>query len=216
MEQYEISKLREEYTKSVLNEGDLHPDPRAQFERWLADALNGQVMEPNAMTLSTLSEQGRISSRIVLLKGLDHRGFIFYTNYLSKKGRELSINPQASLLFFWPELQRQVRVEGKVKKVSEQESDLYFHSRPKGSKLGAWASEQSSEVRARTDLDDQLLRISQQYENLEEVPRPAHWGGFVLEPDLIEFWQGRENRMHDRLVYYGKKSGEWTVKRLSP
>lgn len=211
----DIAGIREEYKMGRLDEADLAADPITQFQSWFDEALGKHVMEPNAMTLATVSSTGKPSLRIVLLKHIDQRGLGFYTNYESRKGVELSENPRAALLFFWPELQRQVRVEGVVEKTTAQQSDAYFQSRPKGSKLGAVASPQSSEIVDRAELDRRLATLEDTYKNTDSVPRPAHWGGYLLIPERFEFWQGGGNRLHDRLVYK-KVDNHWNVVRLAP
>ncbi|MBL7925010.1 MAG: pyridoxamine 5'-phosphate oxidase [Bacteroidia bacterium] len=204
---------RIQYDKGILAENHLLEDPLKQFEVWMHEAIAAGVAEPNAMDLSTVSE-GRPSSRIVLLKGVDARGFVFYTNYDSRKGREMADSPFISLNFFWTLQARQVRVEGRVEKVSPEESDAYFASRPRESQIGAWASAQSTVLKNRAVLEENITQLEKQYEG-KEVPRPAHWGGYVLVADRIEFWQGRPNRLHDRFLYEDSPSG-WMVFRLSP
>jgi pyridoxamine 5'-phosphate oxidase len=209
-----VARLREEYTRAGLKESDAYPDPIEQFRRWFDEALAADLHEPNAMTLATTSD-GRPSARVVLLKGFDERGFVFYTSYEGRKSRELEINPYAALVFYWGELERQVRIEGRVSRVSEEESDAYFAGRPRGSQLGAWASEQSRPVRDRGVLEERLRELEAEYEG-REVPRPPFWGGYRVEPETIEFWQGRENRLHDRLIYRRSESGGWKRERLQP
>jgi pyridoxamine 5'-phosphate oxidase len=208
------ARLRKEYTRAGLAESDANPDPIAQFRRWFDDALAAGLREPNAMTLATATPDGRPSARVVLLKGFDERGFVFYTNYEGRKGEELEENPYCALVFYWAELERQVRVEGRVSRVPKRESDEYFGSRPRGSRLGAWASEQSRPVGGREVLEERLRVLEAEYE-AREVPRPPFWGGFRVEPEVIEFWQGRENRLHDRLVYR-RSGGGWGRERLQP
>jgi pyridoxamine 5'-phosphate oxidase len=205
--------MRQEYLRAGLEEKDLHGDPFEQFGRWFGEALAADLHEPNAMTLATASPDGSPSARIVLLKGFDERGFVFYTNYGGRKAAELEANPRCALLFYWGELQRQVRVEGSAVRVSESESDAYFASRPLGSRLGAWASEQSREVEGRGILEERLRELKERYG--EDVPRPPFWGGYRVEPDSLEFWQGRENRLHDRLVY-AREGRRWKILRLQP
>jgi pyridoxamine 5'-phosphate oxidase len=198
-----------------LNEADVDPDPIRQFRRWFEHALAAQVPEPNAMTLATAGPDGRPSARVVLLKGCDEAGFTFFTNYESHKGRELTANPWASLVFFWVELARQVRVEGTAERVLPAESDAYFRSRPLGSQLGAWASHQSEVLAGRAVLEQRLAQLVQQYAG-QEVPRPPYWGGFRVQPVEIEFWQGRPNRLHDRLLYRRAVPEGYCIERLSP
>lgn len=191
-------------------------DPIPQFERWLEEALRAEVPEPNAMTLSTATANGIPSARIVLLKGLDKGGFLFYTNYQSQKGRELSENPYAALTFLWHELQRQVRVEGRVERLSPEASTEYFQSRPKSSQIGAWVSPQSQPIESREVLEKREQELWEKYEDAEQLPRPDHWGGFRVLPQRIEFWQGRPSRLHDRIFFERDTSGEWRKSRLAP
>lgn len=208
-----IADIRQTYQKFELLEASVDKDPFRQFDLWLQQALASHVIEPTAMTLATASEQGRPAARIVLLKGVDERGFVFYTNYLSRKGTELSANPWAGLLFFWPQLERQVRIEGLVERVSEEESDAYFASRPLGSRIGAWASPQSQPM----DHESLAQRAHDLARQLGPDPsRPPHWGGYRLLPEAIEFWQGRPSRLHDRLVYTRHQDDTWTISRLAP
>jgi pyridoxamine 5'-phosphate oxidase len=209
-----VARLRNEYTRAGLKESDADPDPIAQFRRWFDEALAADLHEPNAMTLATATPDGRPSARVVLLKGFDERGFVFYTNYEGRKGGELGANPRCALAFYWGELERQVRVDGRASRVPEEESDEYFRSRPRGSQLGAWASEQSRPVKGREELEERLRGLEAEYEG-REVPRPPFWGGYLVEPEVIEFWQGRENRLHDRLVYR-RSGGSWRRERLQP
>ena len=209
-----ISRLRKEYTRAGLDESDAALDPIEQFRGWFDDALAANLHEPNAMTIATATPEGHPSARIVLIKGFDERGFVFYTNYGGRKARELEENPHCALVFYWGELERQVRVEGRVSRVSEGESDAYFASRPRGSQLGAWASEQSRSVENRSALERRLRELEREYEG-REIPRPPFWGGYRVEPEIVEFWQGRENRLHDRLLYCRSAEG-WRVERLQP
>ena len=208
------SSLRREYTRAGLREADASPDPIEQFREWFDQALGADLYEPNAMTLATATPDGRPSARIVLLKGFDDLGFVFYTNYESRKGREMEDNPRAALVFHWNELERQVRVEGIVSRVSADESDAYYASRPRGSRLGAWASEQSRVSDGRETLERRLEELEAEYGE-GEVPRPPYWGGYRVEPEAVEFWQGRENRLHDRLLYRRERGG-WRIERLQP
>lgn len=210
-----IADLRREYTRQGLLKQDVDSDPFRQFHRWFEQALAAELPEPNAMTIASATPDGRPSARMVLLKNLDDQGFVFYTNYESHKGQELLANPWASLVFWWAELERQVRVEGRVEQVSAAESDAYFHSRPRSSQLGAWASNQSRIVGDRADLEQRLAELEAQYGEDQPIPRPPHWGGFRVVPEVIEFWQGRPNRLHDRIVYR-HKAGAWTLARLAP
>ena len=209
-----VADLRKEYTRAGLSESDVDPDPVEQFRRWFDEALEADLHEPNAMTVATAAPDGRPSARVVLLKGFDERGFVFYTNYEGRKGRELEENPRAALLFYWGELERQVRIEGTVSRTSEGESDAYYASRPRGSRLGAWASEQSRAVEGREVLEGRARDLEVEYEG-REVPRPAFWGGYRVEPEVVEFWQGRESRLHDR-ISYRRGDGGWEIERLQP
>lgn len=209
-----INSLRHDFTKQVLDEKDVKADPVFQFEKWFKEAVDAKVNEPNAMSISTVSADGKPSSRIVLLRNFDKDGFVFYTNYTSRKGEEIDANPHVALLFFWPELERQVRIEGLLKKHSSEESTRYFNSRPRESKLGAWTSEQSKVIESRDVLDKAYSDNEKKYPG-DEVPRPPFWGGYVLEPDYFEFWQGRASRLHDRIAYV-KARTDWKKGRLSP
>lgn len=210
----ELPDLRQDYHRAALDEREIAPDPIAQFVIWFEEAVSSGLPEPNAMTLATATADGRPSARIVLLKGIDERGFVFYSNYQSRKGRELAANPFAALAFHYPALERQVRVEGRVALVSGEESDAYYLSRPIGSRLGAWASHQSEVVADRATLDRRLAEL-ERAALVKPPPRPEHWGGYRVIPDSIEFWQGRPNRMHDRLRYQ-RSEGRWIVQRLEP
>ncbi len=208
-----LADLRKNYSRGSLDIADVDPNPFRQFDAWFKQAIDAQLPEPNTMTLATVDERGRPSARIVLIKGVDERGFVFFTNYESRKGRELAQNPHASLLFYWIELERQVRIEGTVVKTSDAESDAYFASRPVGSRIGAWASEQSKVIESRALLEAREREFSAQYG--ENPPRPPHWGGYRLIPEAIEFWQGRPSRLHDRMLYT-RVGTDWTISRLSP
>jgi len=214
MDRTDVASLRQNYTRDGLTESAADPDPLHFFHRWFDEALAAGVTEPNAMTLATVDDDGQPAARIVLLKGLDERGFVFYTNYESRKGREMAAQPRAALVFWWEALERQVRIEGTVEKVTPEESDAYFASRPRGSRLGAWVSDQSQPIADRSVLEEKLDEVEQRYDD-EPVPRPPHWGGYRVVPTLIEFWQGRPNRLHDRLEY--TRAGEgWARQRLAP
>ncbi|ACB64965.1 pyridoxamine 5'-phosphate oxidase [Burkholderia ambifaria] len=211
-----LADLRINYSRASLDEADVAPDPFAQFDRWFKEALAAKLPEPNTMTLATVGENGRPSARIVLIKGVDERGFVFFTNYESRKGRDLAAHPYAALLFYWIELERQVRIEGRIEKTSTDESDRYFASRPLGSRIGAWASEQSAVIDSRATLEAREKAVAERYG--ENPPRPPQWGGYRVVPDAIEFWQGRPSRLHDRLLYTRDAAAApgWTISRLSP
>ena len=209
-----IADLRREYSRRALDERDVDADPLLQFRRWFDEALAAEIVDANAMTLATSSPDGRPAARIVLLKDADDAGFVFFTNYDSAKASDLGVNPRACLLFFWVELERQVRITGSVERVSRDESDSYFRSRPFESRIGAWASRQSAEIESRDVLEAQVQSLTARYAD-GEVPLPPNWGGYRVRPEEIEFWQGRQNRLHDRLRYRRTADG-WTVARLSP
>jgi pyridoxamine 5'-phosphate oxidase len=198
-----------------LQETDLHPDPFQQFRAWLDAAVASQPINPDAMTLATATRDGRPSARMVLLKGIDERGFVFFTNYESRKAAELEANPHAALCFYWPALERQVRIEGRVERTTAAESDAYFQSRPWGSRLGALASPQSQVIPSRDVLEQRMKELLRQYPD-HDIPRPVHWGGYRLIPTLFEFWQGQPNRLHDRLCYERRADGGWDIRRLAP
>jgi pyridoxamine 5'-phosphate oxidase len=210
-----IENLREDYRAATLSEKDVSKNPVKQFEKWFKQALDSKMHEPNAMTLATATTDGRPSARIVLLKDFNDNGFIFYTNYLSRKGKELGKNPLASLLFFWPEMERQVRIEGTVEKLSRETSERYFLTRPKGSQIGAVVSPQSQEIDSREQLEKKWAELETAYED-KDVPKPAHWGGYIVKPRLIEFWQGRSSRLHDRIAYKLAGKNDWKIVRLAP
>ncbi|MBA3705641.1 MAG: pyridoxamine 5'-phosphate oxidase [Bacteroidetes bacterium] len=209
-----INALRHDFAKETLDEKDVNPHPILQFEKWFKEAVDAKVNEPNAMTIATATKEGKPSARIVLLRNFDENGFIFYTNYTSRKGVEILENPNAALLFFWPELERQVRIEGILQKQTPEESAVYFQSRPRTSKLGAWTSEQSKVIASRKVLDEEYKKLSEKYPD-EKVPCPPYWGGYVLKPVSIEFWQGRPSRLHDRILYT-LKNNNWKIERLAP
>jgi len=215
MKKTSIAHIRREYLNEDLVEKKAPKNPLILFQKWFKEALKAEVMDVNALALATVSKSGIPSNRIVLLKGLDHRGFVFFTNYQSQKGREISQKAVASLLFFWPQLIRQVRIDGKVQKISAKESDAYFKTRPQGSQLGAWASEQSEVVPSRDFLEKSMKALEVKYKD-QVIPRPPHWGGFLVIPQSIEFWQGRPNRLHDRLRYVRQSKGSWHRERLAP
>lgn len=210
-----VAALRQEYAGMGLDESDADADAIAQFTRWFEQALAANVPEPNAMTVATATRAGVPSARIVLLKGFDARGFAFYTNYESRKGNELAENPVAALVFHWVELHRQVRITGAVEKVSQEESNAYFQSRPRGSRLGAWTSQQSSVILSRAPLEARLAALTAQF-GAGDIPLPPFWGGYRVIPDTIEFWQGRPSRLHDRLRYARQPDDTWRIERLSP
>jgi pyridoxamine 5'-phosphate oxidase len=211
----DLTGLRSEYAAHGLRRADLHPDPLHQFGAWFAAALGADIREVNAMTLATATPDGKPSARVVLLKGFDEQGFAFFTNYDSEKGRELEANPFAALVFYWTQLERQVRIAGAVERTSREDSAAYFHSRPVGSQLGAWASKQSEVIDARQVLDARLMEVTERYEN-GDVPLPPHWGGYRVKPESFEFWQGRPNRLHDRFRYSRQANGTWLIDRLAP
>ena len=210
-----LSKLRMEYSKATLDVSTVSTNPTEQFERWFHEALDAKVPEPNAMTLSTVNEDNRPSSRIVLLKGIEHNKFIFYTNYQSSKGKALDKNSACALNFFWPELERQIRIEGIADRMDEARSVLYFQSRPRGSQIGAWTSPQSTIIQDRKILEERIAQIEKRFEGMSVLPKPKQWGGFEVTPLLIEFWQGRASRLHDRIQYH-KNGEQWSVHRLAP
>ncbi|MEX0773795.1 MAG: pyridoxamine 5'-phosphate oxidase [Balneolales bacterium] len=211
----QIAQLRRDYKADGLLEKDLKEHPIDQFDLWFDQALHSDLLDPNAMTLSTADKKGNPSARVVLLKGYDHNGFTFYTNYTSRKSRDMEENPKASIVFFWSELERQVRIEGSVEKSPRDISEEYFHSRPFESQIGAWASHQSSVLKSRDELEKTHEIIASKFKG-KKVPLPDFWGGYLLRPQRIEFWKGRPNRLHDRMVYRKVEEDKWTVERLAP
>ena len=214
MKDGEIAAMRQDYTIGELLESSASPEPWELFSSWFEIARNAKILEPNAMILSTVTQDGQPTSRVVLLKDFDQSGLVFFTNYLSQKGEQLAHNPRASILFWWESLQRQIRIEGEVVKIDEEESDTYFQSRPYGSRLGAWVSEQSQKIVDRTVLEKRQIEFEKKFAE-GNVPRPDHWGGYRLTPNKFEFWQGRSNRLHDRLLYQMQQDA-WTRARLAP
>lgn len=210
-----LANIRKDYRKATLDVSSVVADPFAQFEKWFREALQAEVLEPSAMNLATVDQEGRPSARMVLLKGIENNHFIFYTNYQSKKGKELEINPVCALTFFWPELERQVRISGIASRVNADQSDIYFKSRPLESQIGAWASPQSVLVENRTILEQRFEQIRKKFEGMPTLPRPHQWGGFQVEPFELEFWQGGPGRMHDRIQFV-KVDGAWKIYRLAP
>jgi pyridoxamine 5'-phosphate oxidase len=211
----DLQHIRTEYTKFGLDESTADKNPIAQFQKWFMEAQEAGVPEPNAMSVATVSPDGRPSVRILLLKGIENDAFVFYTNYQSKKGGHLVQNPACALTFFWPELERQVRIEGIAGRVPDNQSTTYFQSRPRGSQLGAWASPQSAPIKNRALLEERLADIEKRFKDTDSIPKPQQWGGYAVKPYMIEFWQGRPNRLHDRIEYL-KVDNSWVVNRLAP
>lgn len=210
----DIASIRKEYSKASLDESTVSQNPLLQFDAWFKEAITAQVPEPNAMNLATAND-GRPSSRIVLLKGVENGKFVFYTNYQSDKGRELDENPACALTFFWPELERQIRIEGVASRIDAKRSEEYFQSRPRGSQISAWASPQSSVIDKRMLLEERAKQLEEKFKGQEKLPRPHQWGGYEIDPLLIEFWQGRPNRLHDRILFTKVDNG-WKINRLAP
>ncbi len=211
-----IADIRKDYKLRSLDESDVAGNPIDQFTRWWDEAIKSNIDEVNAMTLATATKTGMPSARIVLLKGYDANGFVFFTNYESQKGKELAENPQAALVFFWKELERQVRIDGIIEKVAAIESDAYFQSRPAGSRIGAWASPQSKQISGREVIENNYRVFEEKFPDPEAIPRPLHWGGYIVKPHTIEFWQGRSSRMHDRIQYKIEAGNQWAIQRLAP
>lgn len=212
-----IADIRRDYMLKSFDESHAAANPFDQFKEWWEEATSAEIDEVNAMTLATVDSNGKPSARIVLLKGYTHDGFVFFTNYESAKGHELAANPNAAILFFWKELERQIRIEGTVEKISEADSDAYFHSRPAGSRIGAWVSPQSKVIPGRNFLEENYKRLMLQYPDENQVPRPPHWGGYIVKPESFEFWQGRSSRLHDRLRFTkNNESSQWLRERLAP
>jgi pyridoxamine 5'-phosphate oxidase len=210
-----LSDLRREYSKETLEVSSVGKDPIHQFEKWFDEALRAEVLEPNAMTLSTVTASGRPSARVVLLKGIEHGKFLFFTNHQSRKGKELENNPACALTFFWPELERQIRIEGITHRLDSAYAEKYFQSRPRGSQIGAWASPQSSVISDRSLIEDRVKEMEKKFKDQELIPKPHQWGGYAVDPYELEFWQGRPSRLHDRIVFYKTDAG-WSIQRLAP
>jgi pyridoxamine 5'-phosphate oxidase len=213
--EHPVTRLRRDYSRADLSEATVAPDPIVQFDRWFQEALSAELTEPNAMTLATATPDGQPAARIVLLRGYDARGFVFYSSYESQKGRELAANPRAALVCYWAELERQVRITGRVEQLTRAESEQYFRGRPRGSQLSAWASHQSQVIPSRAALEERWRQREAEFDG-RPVPLPPFWGGYRVEPQTIEFWQGRPNRLHDRLRYTRQPAGGWLIERLSP
>jgi pyridoxamine 5'-phosphate oxidase len=210
-----LPDLRREYMLAGLSERDLDPDPFVQFQKWFQETSKAGVLEPNAAVLATADAAGKPSARMMLVKGIDDRGFSFFTNYESRKGQDLTQNPKAALVFPWIELERQICITGSISRLAREESAAYFKVRPRGSRLGAWASKQSQVINSRAELEEQVKQLEKQYPD-EDIPLPPNWGGYLLTPSEIEFWQGRQNRLHDRLRYTRQPDNRWRIERLSP
>lgn len=210
-----INEVRRDFSGKPLNESSVDKNPINQFSLWFEEAVNSQILDPYAMSLTTVNKIGQPTTRIVYMRGISNNGFIFYTNYNSTKGKDLANNNKVALNFFWGELERQIRIEGEVKKVTKEVSDSYFAKRPRESKIGAWASNQSETIKNRMTLEDRVKFYTDKFNGLD-IPRPEHWGGYIVKPKKIEFWQGRSSRLHDRIVYFGTDGDNWSLSRLSP
>jgi len=211
----DLANLRQEYTKNTLDVSSILHDPIKQFEKWFKEATQSGVVEPNAMTVSTVKADGRPTSRVILLKGIENQKFVFFTNYQSAKGRELELNPAVALNFFWPELERQIRIEGVVNRIDPTRSETYFQSRPRGSQIGAWSSPQSAVIENRNILEERMKEIEKRFESKDVLPKPQQWGGYEVEPLVFEFWQGGASRLHDRIQFV-KDGQQWKIFRLAP
>ena len=211
-----LEEIRRHYQQGSLNETDLFPDPMTMFYKWWDEAIDSEIVEPNAMTLATVNSNGQPTARVVLLKAASENGFEFFTNYDSPKGKDIEFNNKVALVFLWKDLERQIRIEGLAEKLSREKSQVYFQSRPRGSQIGAWASPQSQVIADRNLLEEEVEKISEQYENVDPLPCPDNWGGYIVKPVQIEFWQGRPDRLHDRFRYRQSADNNWIVERLAP
>lgn len=212
-----IENIRRSYQEDSLDEKDLFPDPMNMFYKWWDEALDSEIVEPNAITLATVNSKGQPSARVVLLKSASNDGFEFYTNYESRKAKDIEVNPNVALVFLWKELERQIRIEGVAEKLSKEKSQVYFQSRPRGSQIGAWASPQSKVITDRKELEEEVEKIAEKFENVDPLPCPEYWGGYIVRPLVIEFWQGRNERLHDRFQYAkNEKEAGWIITRLAP
>jgi pyridoxamine 5'-phosphate oxidase len=210
-----LNSIRRDFMQHELNESSVEKTPLKQFSKWMEEAINAQILDPNAMVIATVDEGGKPSVRTVYIRDFNEEGIIFYTNFNSRKGKELSVNKNCSVLFLWEEVERQIRIEGTVEKVSDKISDEYFSARPRESQISAWASQQSEKIKSREELENKLAEYIEKFKD-ENVPRPPHWGGYLIKPNYFEFWQGRPNRLHDRVVYEKSNSNAWEIYRLNP